>query len=322
MSETPKTTITTARALEDKKTSMERGEDVAYTINHAISCGLTDIAVQPYVGVWTINAIEKAADAGKFPSWMKWIQNLFEKPHDHDENCEIGPNGEHIHKTPSKLLKSPSFLQNVLHWSSAEFFGDVGAVPATVMVQRMAPGFMEDIRKVVEPMARDGFRKGAHSASLVWAERNGFNVGSAEQVAKENELYEYEMKHLPQAVVWNMFAWPTNVLLQRYVFKEHGHEHSLATIAVGKTFGALFSNVALIGGRAALPDLAHKWDQWNSENIIVPTTKAVGGIFGVDHETSERISRQHAESEGHGWKKREDSKRAEADIAPAIAAVR
>lgn len=307
--------LSSARMSEREKTRMERAEDYAYTINHAISCGLTDIAVQPYVGVWAINGIEKAVDAGKFPSWLKWLQNIFERPHDHhDKHCD-DPNHKHAHHE-AKLLKAPSFWRNVMHWTSAEFFGDVGAVPATVLVQRFAPGLMNDIRKVVEPIASKGFREGAHHASLQWARKNGYAAGSEEQKAKENELYEYEMRHLPQAVMWNVFAWPTNVLLQRYVFKHPGHEHSLATIAVGKTFGALFSNTILIGGRAALPDVAHKWDQWNSEHVILPTTKVVGGVFGIDHETSERVAQRHAESEGRSsWKDRESAKRVLAEQA-------
>jgi hypothetical protein len=310
MSDNKNKTAAHEREEERQKTELQKAEDVAYTINHAISCGLTDIAIQPYVGVWTINAIEKAADAGKFPSWLKWIQNLFEHPHNHDEEACTHKHHKHEHKHEHhKALKAPSFWKNVAHWTSAEFFGDVGAVPATVLVQRLAPGLMHDIRKAIEPIAEKGFRKGAHHASIAWAQKNGYGEGSAEQKAKENELYEYEMKHLPQAVMWNVFAWPTNVLLQRYVFKHPGHEHSLAGIAVGKTFGALVSNTALIGGRAVMPDVAHRWDVWNSENVIVPTTKVLGGVLGVDHETSERVAQRHAESEGKGWKHREETKR-------------
>lgn len=294
MSETKNKTVTQEREEERQKTQLQKAEDIAYTINHAISCGVTDLGIQPYIYAGVVN---------HFPSWLQWLKNLMEghaHDHDHSHHKDHRHNGKiHHAPAPESKVQPPGFWKNVVHYLQAEIYGDVGAIPLTIAVQRFAPGFMQDIRKFIEPIAGKAFREGAEKASIKWAERNGFFAGSDEQKAKANELYEYEMQHLPQAVMWNAFAWPTNIVLQRYVFKDPHHSHGLAAITTAKTFGAIFSNGVLLGGRAVAPDLAHQWDKWNSEHIIAPATKIIGGVIGIDRETVDKVAKKQEESGGH-----------------------
>ncbi|MFZ4125411.1 MAG: hypothetical protein ACOYJ2_05000 [Rickettsiales bacterium] len=286
MSDTKNKTAAQEREDERQKTQLQKAEDIAYTINHAISCGVTDLGIQPYIYAGVVN---------HFPSWLQWIKNLMEghdHPHHHDDHHEP-------EQKPKTKIKPPGFWKNVGHYLQAEIYGDVGAIPLTIAVQRIFPEFMEDIRKWIEPIAGKTFREGAEKASIKWAQRNGFFEGSEQQKAKAHELYEYEMSHLPQAVMWNAFAWPTNIVLQRYVFKDPHHSHGLAAITTAKTFGAIVSNGMLLTGRAVAPDLAHQWDQWNSKHIIAPVTKVIGSTIGIDHETVDKVAKKQEEMGGH-----------------------
>lgn len=313
--------IKDARELEAEKTRQQRAEDIAYTINHAVSCGVTDIFVQPGISA----VVTTAHDDGHLPKWLHWITHIFEHDHDHDEPAKkveaagakivgnVAEAGEKkaVGKLATELSEhGSSFMHNVGHWFTGEIIGDVGAVPLTIGVQRFAPGMMQDMRTALEPLAKPMFMGGAKHSAREWGKKNGFSADSDEVKAKEATMYEHEISHLPQAVVWNFFSFPINIGAQYVMF--HKQPKDVPMMIVAKTFGAMFSNTALIGGRAAIPDSASKWDQWSGKNIVIPTTKAIGGLFGVDGETVERVAKKQAEAEGHGgWKEREEKKRAE-----------
>lgn len=271
------TTALTPRQIERSKDQMEKASEWAYTMNHAISCGATDVFIQPFVGKWVSDAMHN----GTMPKGLRWLPNIFEK-HDHGHGHVHGPGCGHDHHDPS--LKN-----NLTHWISGEIAGDVGAVPLTVAVQRFFPGFMNGIRHLLEPVAGGIFRRGAARDAQSWANQQSTPQDAAQIADKAKELYEYEMAHLPQAVVWNAFSIPINLGIQRV----GGSNLLWREMAVGKIFGAAVSNTLLIGGRAMAPDTFHRWDQWNSRTIVVPTTKFVGNIFGADTSKVDDIAKQH-----------------------------
>lgn len=322
-----------AREREKQKTKEELIQATAYVLNHSISCGTTDIFIQPPIGSW----VETAAEQDKLPRWLKWITNIFEKHEHHghgghDHHHHHGHDHDHSHKTPhpkGPLRASPAgkisgrtfslapptaekphvhgpscghgsgegfwkkLLHNAAHWFTGEIVGDLGAVPLTVMVHHNAPGLMRGLRNLLEPVAGGIFRRGARNDARKWAMQQGLSPDSAEAKAKQAELYEHEISHLPLAIVWNAFSIPINLMAQ----KIQGSKASLGVMAVGKIFGAVVSNTLLIGGRALAPEAFNKWDRFTSKHLLIPATNAAGKILGIDDETLKKVQREHQKEE-------------------------
>lgn len=315
-----------AKERERQKSANDRAEDIAYTVNHAISCGATDIFVQP-IAATAANAM---VTEELMPRWLRWIRHGFEHHHDHgkpghvhkhsdsnlvhlSENGPLVQEGGFFHRTMKESqstkvrwkrvgeqireqLQWKRFVGNLAHWGAGETVGDVGGIVPTIWVQRTFPGFMSGLRHVLEPVAGVFFRNGAARDARQWGRRNGFDADSPEVKAKETYFYEHEVSHLPQAVVWNSFSIPINFVTQFFTHGNHRESnwkraalHMLPEFIVGKGFGTIFSNGILLGGRAAAPDAFIAWDQWNSKHIIKP----VLGTIGIDKETIDKVTSQN-----------------------------
>ncbi len=266
-------------AREAQKNDQQRAEDIAYTINHAISCGVTDLFIQPYAGAW----LQTASEKGTLPSWLRWTTKIVES-HDDDHGHDHGH----------------GFWHNAKHWFVGEAAGDLGAVPLTIFMQRQFPGFMHGIRTMLEPVMGGMFKSGANRAANSWAQRHGLSADAPEAKEKAAQIYEHEMSHLPQALMWNVFSFPINIAAQRL----SGSKAGLGTMIAGKTFGAVVSNTMLIGGRAMVPEAAHSWDRWSSKHLIIPTANAVGGLLGIDKATMQKAAASHGEVEPSSWQQR------------------
>ncbi len=261
---------------EHEKTELEKAEDIAYTINHSILCMTTDF-LDPPIGRWI---------QSKYP----WMDKKFEDTfgfkfrfgHSHDH--EHGHGHDHDHDHHHHEVRD-------LHWWIGEIVGDFAAVPITVMTQRYAPGFMRSIRDGAEPLVGKVFHKGAEHAAKDWAENHGFGRDSDERRQYQDALYEYEMDHLPQAVVWTGAAYGFNIATQKLV----GNKGSVLGIMGAKGAGSMLTAAFLVGFRGLTPAAAHKWDRLAGEHVVLPVSKAVGKVFGIDHETMERVSKR-----GHG----------------------
>lgn len=300
------TNIEDPKAHEAAKTEEERAEDVAYTINHAISCGVTDIVVQPVASVLATTLVHEDV----LPKWMHWITNIFENHehhshghgHDHGSHCghtdhAHGPDDRTKWQRITARLKSEfqfkKLFGNLGHWAGGEVAGDAGGVIPTIVVQRMAPGFMQGMRNVLEPIAGGFFASGARRDARHWGARHGLGADAPEVQQKEAALYKHEIDHLPQAVVWNVFSIPINFLTQKFMLK---HKFTLGEFIIGKTFGTFFSNSVLIGGRGMAPEIFNKWDRWNSEHILRPVLNGPGQLLGIDKKTADRVAGQHEAS--------------------------
>ncbi len=244
---------TNMRAVESQKTRDERAADIAYTINHAISCLTTDVFVAPSISAAFSGSTSKLG-------WKHYIH-------------EAG------------------------HYFQGEVAGDFLAVPLTVGVQRLFPNFMEGMSKFLEPIAAPFFRGGAKHAAEHWGKKHGLAADNQEVVDRAERIYNHEIKHLPQAAMWNVFSFPIGVVVQ-YMLPEHDHDHGHAhekniwKIVGLKAIGALISNGMLLGGRALAPDIAEKFDKLDSKFVIKPTTKAVGKLFGVNDQDIERMEKR------------------------------
>jgi len=279
------TAYKTARVLEKEKTAHQRAEDIAYTINHALSCGTTDVVLQPLI------AAAFGVNVGCGDSKHQHA------PHDHHHGHDHG-HDHYAHAKPKLTLKT--FAQEAGHYFKGEIFGDFVAVPLTIAVQRFFPGFMQGLRKIFEPLTGWAFRMGANRTARHWAQKQGLAPDAPEVAAHAKEIYEHEVSHLPQAVVWNMFAYPIGAVGQ----KLFGHGRSYGEIFKSKLVGAVVSNGILIGGRMLAPGAAQKWDQMTGENVFLPVSKAVGKVFGVDEKMMEKAVQNHREREQPTWVKR------------------
>ena len=265
------------RERERGKSAEDKAGDVAYTINHALSCGTTDVVLQPVI----------AAAFGV--------------------NVGCG-HPEHHH--PQEKLTLKSFAHEAGHYFKGEVVGDFIAVPMTIGVQRMFPDFMHGLRKLLEPLTGWAFRLGANHTAQQWGRKAGFADDSAEVKARADMIYEHEVEHLPQAAVWNMFAYPIGAFGQ----KAMGHGRGYGEIFKSKLVGAAVSNGLLIGGRMVAPGAAQQWDKVLGDNVFMPVGRVVGKAFGVDESTMEKVQKKHADM---GWQERLEH---EKETSPATAA--
>ena len=255
------------REQEKAKGDEQKANDIAYTINHALSCGTTDVVLQPVI----------AATFG----------------------INVGCNHPgHTHGKQKLTWKS--FAHEAGHYFKGEIIGDFAAVPLTIGVQRLFPDFMNGLRKLLEPAFGWAFRLGANHTAMRWAKKQGIAPDAPEVQAHADVVYEHEISHLPQAAVWNMFAYPIGAFAQ----KAMGHGVAYGQIFKSKLVGAAVSNGILIGGRMIAPGAAQKWDEFTSDKLFLPVSKTVGRVLGVDEKTMEKAAkRQNSGADGQ-WQDR------------------
>ncbi len=255
------------RAHEKAKSEEDKANDIAYTINHALSCGTTDVVLQPVI----------AATFG----------------------INVGCNHpEHVHGKQKLTWKS--FAHEAAHYFKGEIIGDVAAVPLTIGVQRLFPDFMNGLRKLLEPVFGWAFRIGANHTAMRWAKKQGIAPDAPEVKARAEMVYEHEISHLPQAAVWNMFAYPIGAFAQ----KAMGHGVAYGQIFKSKLVGAVVSNGILIGGRMIAPGAAQQWDEFTSDKLFMPVSKTVGRVFGVDQQAMEKAAKRQKDGAGGQWQER------------------
>lgn len=207
-------TTETPKEMERRKTEEQRAEDIAYTINHSLYCTLTDFLNPP------INA---ATDG-----WLRWLipgcghDHSKDGGHHHHDHHEHGPQCKHHHHAPQpasrwervKQASKQAFSQErFIQYAKGEFIGDFGAMPLTIGVQRIFPNFMNGVRKLTEPVMRPIFNYGIERSSKSWAKERHIALDSPEYKEHAQAVYEHEMNHFPQAVVWTGFSLGLNAVL-------------------------------------------------------------------------------------------------------------
>ena len=264
------TTCLSAPRYARSKTPQEKADDWAYTINHAISCGLTDVFIQPPVAAWVQT---HAPDWG----WFRWLTHLFED-HNHHGCTQDHPHGHAAAASPGVR----AYWAHLKHWYQGEFIADAVAVPLTMTVQRLAPGLMHGLRRIIEPWVGRFFRAGAEKSARDWAAQQSISVDAPEAKAKAAQFYEHEVSHLPQALVWNAFSIPINIGTMMYLNRSEPNKGALLLkLLLGKSFGSAVSNGALIGGRALHPELFRRWDTLQTTHVILPVSRAIDRMLGT-----------------------------------------
>ncbi len=261
-----------AAQVEAAKTDEQRAEDVAYTINHALACTATDI-LDPYIGNFTQRWLGKRISIG-----CQHPDHQHDHDHHHDHHHHDHDHDHAHHHTLS-------------HWWIGEIIGDFGAVPFTIGLQRHAPWFMQGLRNGLEAILGPVFLKGAERSAGMWARENGVALDSKDYQDRVQMIYRHEADHLPQALMWTLSSVGINVITQKAI----GNTGPVWHIAAGKAVGAGISAGLVVGGRAFAPQTARKWDQFTSENIFLPLTKSIGGLFGVDADSVDRMAAHQAE---------------------------
>jgi hypothetical protein len=311
MKETTPPSLTPEEA-ERAKSREQQAEDIAYTINHSLYCTLTDFLNPP------INA---ATDG-----YLRWLipgcghdhskDSEHHHHHDHDHHHEHGPNCTHDHHHPPtggsrlervKQASRQAFSkERFVQYAKGEFIGDFGAVPLTIGVQRLFPNFMNGIRKLTEPVMRPLFTRGIESSSKRWAKEQHVAVDSPEYKEHMQAVYEHEMNHFPQAVVWTGFSLGLNVAYQMHADKGT-HMPFLSKLALKSSSvlsGVLVTAGMVVAARATAPHKMREFDQWTGSNFILPATKAVGGVFGVKEEDVDRMAEKERKFQQGVWTER------------------
>jgi hypothetical protein len=311
--------------IEASKTKEQHAEDIAYTINHSLYCTLTDFLNPP---------INTATDG-----WLRWL--IPGCGHDHGDGgahghdghvhgpqCDHGhredgahghsghvlvPQHDHGHHyAPQNGTKwervKQSFKQSfskerLLQYAKGEFIGDFGAVPLTIGVQRLFPDLMAAVRKLTEPVMQPIFNYGIEHSSQRWAQRNNIDTDSEQYQQHVKAVYEHEMSHFPQAVVWTAFSLGLNTAYQMHADKSTKipFVNKLALKSTSVLSGVLVTAGMVVAARAAAPHKVREFDQWTSRNAILPATKAVGKLFGVEAEDVDRMVERQKNLEGDDW---------------------
>lgn len=264
---------------EEAKTAQQKAEDVMYTLNHAITClSVTDTVIAPTVATMS----EK---------WFGKRVNLCGHDHDHHDH--------HDHHKHDHAEKKP-FFKRLGNWMIGEVAGDVGAVLPTVLMQRFTPGVMNGIRSALEPMVGGFFRRGTQRAAENWGIKNNLAADDQAVVDRAQELYEYEVSHLPQMAVWTL----SSVLINFGVMKFRDRNLAFKEFIGPKAAGAAVTAGLVVSARALSPNGAHSWDQTMGHHVVAPLTKLIGKPFGVKEEDVERFAKKRAGDDRPQWQGR------------------
>ncbi len=269
-----------------------RAESIAYTLNHALACTFTDF-IDPYFGNLTQRFIGRRVSIGCGHDHSKDTHHHHNHHHHHDHHH--GHEHRHHHQAEAKWWQ----------WVAGEFIGDFGAVPVTLAFERGMPKLMDNIRNVMEPVLGGYFRNGANRAAKKWAQSQGIAGDSSECQARAEEIYQHEVKHLPQALIWTASSISINLLAQKKLL---GNPGPLWQLAVGKAVGASVSASLVVGARGMAPESARNWDRFTSKHLFLPATKAIGPLFGVDSDAVDRMAAREMPPEETAWAERVQEK--------------
>lgn len=316
---------------EDHKTAQQKAEDVMYTLNHAITClSITDLLVMPTVnGVLGTIFGKNAVKFGCAGHEHGHGDHGHEEVHTHGPHCD---HGHHTHDhSPWDELKAPfrnmkrfftsdepwktkfsAIFSNSKDWLISEAAGDVGAVLPTIAMQRFAPGTMHRIGNGLEHVFGASFQRGAQKAALSWGLKNGYESDSQQVADRAQELYTYEVRHLPQMAVWTL----SSIAISWVVMHKLNPKMTVGDFARTKIVGAGVTAGLVVGARAVSPNKAHSWDGTMGKYVVAPTTKLLGKPFGIKSKDVDDFNLKRAGEDAPQWQGRLAEKSPE--LAPSV----
>ena len=227
--------------------------------------------------------------------------------HHHGPTCN---HAHHHHEAPKatrwertkKAFFGSFSKKRLVEYVKGEFIGDFGAIPLTMGVQYMAPDFMKGIRKLSEPVVGPVFKWGVERDSKHWAGKHNVSPDSSEAKARAANLYEYELQHFPEAVVWTGFALGLNTAYQMHADQSPiPFYNKLALKSTSVLSGVLVTAGVVVAARALAPDRMHRFEEWMTKNVTLPPMMAVGKAVGIDQKTMEDAAKEQA---GGEWAQR------------------
>jgi hypothetical protein len=282
-----------APTLSTEKKRLEVAADFAYTLNHAIVCTLTDVVTDIPIGILVQNLLGKPE--GEALSWSDFRLSKIGK-----EMKDIFT-GKH----PEELVQ----------WAAGEVGGDFGAVGVVTAINRFAPRAVDVIRKMAAPIASPIFKRSTSRAARKEFMAQGFDPNSPECTARAQEMFNVEMRHLPNALLWTVFSPIINLSVQKGLLKtihrgdwdETGkirgkweNTSKLSHLALAKGIGATITSGLTLGIRNMSPKSMQKWDDKIASQVAGPIIERVSHLFGVDKEELKQHLDELHEKSKHG----------------------
>lgn len=245
-----------------EKIQEARIEDAAYMLNHAVACTITDV----------FEAEINTAFHNKFVFYLpKSIQPYlanFKVGCGCSGRHSIENHGDHnvgVNATYGKAL-------------AAEFIADFGSVPLVLAAQRYAPGQMKKIQNAVEPWVGGVLHKRAEASAALWATNRGISLNSDAYHQQVDDIYDHEISHLPQAILWTGLSLGIHAVGQKAL--------GINAPWLGVISAKLVSSAVIFGGvvgtRFTAPSAMRKLDQFTTKYFISPATIALGDAVGLD----------------------------------------
>lgn len=243
--------------------------------------------------------------------WLRWL--IPGCGHDHSDGHVHDPySGDHHHEVKgSRLERSWKSLKNAFGWkrfkdyAAGEFIGDFGAIPATMIEEKLFPDFVAGLRRVSEPIIGPVFRWGVGRDSKSWAQKNHLADDAPEVKARADKLYKYEIDHFPEAVLWTGNALVLNTAYQMWKDKSHmPFPNKLLLHSTSILSGVLVTAGVVVAARALMPDRMHRFEEAVTKNITLPLTLGAGRAIGIDQKTMENAAREQVEHAGGEWAER------------------
>jgi hypothetical protein len=227
-------------------------ENIAYTINHALACTTLDMLNTP---------VAMAS--------QKYLGRKITLSY-----CPSCANGEH---KKGYHASNDALSLRARRWLFAELAGDWGAILPTIAMQRYAPTTMLHIGKGLTYLLGDVFLYGATRTAKRWAKEQGLSPDDPRVETYKNNLYNHEIKHLPQAAVWTT----TSTALTLGALRLQNDPYTFSSNATAKMIGASSSILGVLTARALMPKTVQSWDNWTNQNIFLPSTTWIGNKTGL-----------------------------------------
>ena len=244
-------------------------------------------------------------------NWLRWLIPGCGHDHSNDGGHHVhGPNCNHAHEAAagSRMERTKKAFCNsfskkrLISYCKGEFIGDFGAIPVTMIEEKLCPDFVVGLRKVSEPLVGPVFKWGVERDSKSWAKKNNLDADALQVRERADKLYTYEMEHFPEAVLWTGNALALNTAYQMCVDKSHMPlPNKLLLHSTSVLTGVVVTAGVVVAARALMPDRMHRFEEWMTKNVTLPPMMVAGRTIGIDQNIMENAAQQHMEHSSGEW---------------------